>query len=364
MDDTRFTDIDAAGAPDEEPDDVTGSHGPDDEDFDEDDDEGTDDPQDGEDDESEADDEDESDADDDDLDEDEAEDDESDADDEDESGADDDDLEDDEGDDEDDDLDEDETEDDEPDELVDAAALVDNDEEDDEEGDETDFSTVATGSSLEEAKRNALAQLRKLMPFVAETDIEYEVMDEAVKGGFLGRGRVLAKVEARVRPSASSGAPAAEEGLPSAAEDLKVFIEDSVQLMGLTATVTVTETADTTVAEIGGDDLGLLIGRHGQTIDALQYLSAIAVNRKRRTRRQVIVDAEGYRERRNSSLHVLADRVAQRVARERTSVTLKPMTAAERKVIHLRLKDDRRVETVSEGQEPHRSVVIVPRDKS
>ena len=241
---------------------------------------------------------------------------------------------------------------------------MDNDEEDDEEGDETDFSTVATGSSLEEAKRNALAQLRKLMPFVAETDIEYEVMDEAVKGGFLGRGRVLAKVEARVRPSASSGAPAAEEGLPSAAEDLKVFIEDSVQLMGLTATVTVTETADTTVAEIGGDDLGLLIGRHGQTIDALQYLSAIAVNRKRRTRRQVIVDAEGYRERRNSSLHVLADRVAQRVARERTSVTLKPMTAAERKVIHLRLKDDRRVETVSEGQEPHRSVVIVPRDKS
>jgi spoIIIJ-associated protein len=201
------------------------------------------------------------------------------------------------------------------------------------------------------------------MPFVAETAIEYEVVDEAVKGGFLGRGRVLAKVEARVRPSVASAAPAAEEGLPSAAEDLKVFIEDSVHLMGLEATVTVTETADSTTAEIGGDDLGLLIGRHGQTIDALQYISAIAVNRKRKTRRQVIVDAEGYRERRNSSLHVLADRVAQRVARERTSVTLKPMTAAERKVIHLHLKDDRRVETVSEGQEPHRSVVIVPREK-
>ena len=309
MDDTRFTDIDAADAPDEEPDGVPGSDEPDDEDFDEDDedDEGAEDPEDDEED-------------------------------------------------EDDEVDE-------PDHLVDTAALADNDEAD-EEGDETDFSTVATGSSLEEAKRNALSQLRKLMPFVAETAIEYEVVDEAVKGGFLGRGRVLAKVEARVRPSAASSAPVAAEGLPSAAEDLKVFIEDSVHLMGLTATVTVTETADTTVAEIGGDDLGLLIGRHGQTIDALQYLSAIAVNRKRKTRRQVIVDAEGYRERRNSSLHVLADRVAQRVAREHTPVTLKPMTAAERKVIHLHLKDHPRVETVSEGQEPHRSVVIVPRQKS
>jgi spoIIIJ-associated protein len=326
MDDTRFTDIDAADAPDEEPDDAIGSDEPDDdEDFDEDD-EGADDWED--------------------------------------EGAHD--SEDDEDDEEEDEADEDDEDDDdeEPDELIDAAAEADNGEVGDDEADETDFSTVASGSSLEEAKRNALAQLRKLMPFVAETAIEYEVVDEAVKGGFLGRGRVLAKVEARVRPSAASGAPKAEEGLPSAAEDLKVFIEDSVHLMGLTATVTVTETADTTVAEIGGDDLGLLIGRHGQTIDALQYLSAIAVNRKRKTRRQVIVDAEGYRERRNSSLHVLADRVAQRVASERTPVTLKPMTAAERKVIHIHLKDHPRVETVSEGQEPHRSVVIVPRERS
>jgi spoIIIJ-associated protein len=343
MDDTRFTEFDAADEPAEEPDDETQlDESDDDEDFDESDDEGSDDLEDDE----EPEDEDEDDEDDsaDDL--------------------------------EDDDESEDEDEDDdEPDELIDAAAEADNEDEPDElidaaaladndEADETDFSTVATGSSLEEAKRNALAQLRKLMPFVAETAIEYEVVDEAVKGGFLGRGRVLAKVEARVRPTAAaSSAPAAQGALPSAAEDLKVFIEDSVHLMGLEATVSVTETADTTTAEIGGDDLGLLIGRHGQTIDALQYISAIAVNRKRKTRRQVIVDAEGYRERRNSSLHVLADRVAQRVARERTSVTLKPMTAAERKVIHLHLKDDRRVETVSEGQEPHRSVVIVPREK-
>ena len=319
MDDTRFTELDAAGEPDEEPGGNTEFGEPEDEDD-------VDEP---DDDDSEPDDDE------------------------------DDDLEDDEPDD-----DDDPAAVDEPDDEPDDDAGEELREPDDDEVDETDFSTVATGSSLEEAKRNALAQLRKLMPFVAEADIEFEVVDEAVKGGFLGRGRVAAKVEARVRPAAGAAAPRAEEALPPAAEELKVFLEDSVHLMGLSATVTVTETADTTTAEIGGDDLGLLIGRHGQTIDALQYLSAIVVNRRRKSRRQVIVDAEGYRERRTSSLHMLADRVAQRVAREHEAVTLKPMTAAERKVIHLHLKDHPRVETVSEGQEPHRAVVVAPRRKS
>ena len=319
MDDTRFTELDAAGEPDEEPGGNTEFGEPEDE-------EDVDEP---DDDDSEPDDDE------------------------------DDDLEDDEPDD-----DDDPAAVDEPDDEPDDDAGEELREPDDDEVDETDFSTVATGSSLEEAKRNALAQLRKLMPFVAEADIEFEVVDEAVKGGFLGRGRVAAKVEARVRPAAGAAAPRAEEALPPAAEELKVFLEDSVHLMGLSATVTVTETADTTTAEIGGDDLGLLIGRHGQTIDALQYLSAIVVNRRRKSRRQVIVDAEGYRERRTSSLHMLADRVAQRVAREHEAVTLKPMTAAERKVIHLHLKDHPRVETVSEGQEPHRAVVVAPRRKS
>jgi len=266
MDDTRFTELDAAGEPDEEPGGNTEFGEPEDE-------EDVDEP---DDDDSEPDDDE------------------------------DDDLEDDEPDD-----DDDPAAVDEPDDEPDDDAGEELREPDDDEVDETDFSTVATGSSLEEAKRNALAQLRKLMPFVAEADIEFEVVDEAVKGGFLGRGRVAAKVEARVRPAAGAAAPRAEEALPPAAEELKVFLEDSVHLMGLSATVTVTETADTTTAEIGGDDLGLLIGRHGQTIDALQYLSAIVVNRRRKSRRQVIVDAEGYRERRTSSLHMLADRVAQ-----------------------------------------------------
>ena len=131
--------------------------------------------------------------------------------------------------------------------------------------------------------------------------------------------------------------------------------------MGIEASVSASEAGEAVRADISGDDLGLLIGRHGATIDALQYIAAIVVNGDRRERRQVIVDAEGYRERRAVALKSLADRTAQKVTRESVSVALKPMSAAERKVIHLHLKDHPRVETVSEGNEPFRAVVVSPR---
>ena len=128
--------------------------------------------------------------------------------------------------------------------------------------------------------------------------------------------------------------------------------------MGIEAHVSAFERGEAVRAEVSGDDLGLLIGRHGATIDALQYLAAIVVNGDRRERRQVVVDAEGYRARRESALVSLADRMAQKVVREGSPVALKPMTAAERKVVHLHLKDHPRVTTASEGNEPFRAVVI------
>lgn len=233
------------------------------------------------------------------------------------------------------------------------------------DGEDDDHATVATGATIDEARRKALEQLRKVLPGVGEADIEYVVVEEGTKGGFLGRGRTMATVEARVRRLAAREPTEVQpDEIPGGADELREFLETAVGLMGLSATVEVSDSPDAISAEISGDDLGLLIGRHGQTIDALQYLAAIVVNRRRRTRRQVIVDAEGYRERRTSSLRQLADRVAQRVSRERTPITLKPMTAAERKVIHVHLKDNPRVETVSEGQEPHRAVVIAPRRRT
>ena len=231
---------------------------------------------------------------------------------------------------------------------------------DDGDEEETEFATIAGGATIDEAKRKALEQLRKVVPHINEADVEFAVMDEGAKGGFFGRGKSAAQVEARLRPSAERVAvDAGERG--AGAEVLREFVQTVVGLMGIQARVSASEIGDAVRADIGGDDLGLLIGRHGATIDALQYIAAIVVNGDRRERRQVIVDAEGYRERREVALQSLADRTAQKVARESVSVALKPMSAAERKVIHLHLKDHPRVETISEGNEPFRAVVISPR---
>jgi spoIIIJ-associated protein len=224
------------------------------------------------------------------------------------------------------------------------------------EDDETEFATVADAATVDEAKRKALDQLRKVVPYVNERDVEFLVVEEGTKGGLFGRGKMLAQVEARLLPSdelhESETPPGAE------AEALREFVQTAVRLMGIEASVSVHETPTGVRADIAGDDLGLLIGRHGSTIDALQCIAAIAVNGDRRDRLQVIIDAQGYRGRRELALSSLADRTAQKVAREGGSVTLQHMSAAERKVIHLHLKDDTRVETASEGSEPFRAVVI------
>jgi spoIIIJ-associated protein len=227
----------------------------------------------------------------------------------------------------------------------------------DDEEEETEFATIAGGASVEDAKRTALEQLRKIVPYVNPADVEYIVLDEGSRGGLFGRGKMEARVEARLRPSDER----VELDLPPGAEKLRDFIQNVVDLMGVEAHVSADETTDWVRAEISGDDLGLLIGRHGSTIDALQYVAAIVVNGDRRERRQVIVDAEGYRDRRAAALSALADRTAQKVARDSVAIALKPMSAAERKVIHLHLKDHPRVQTASEGNEPFRAVVVSPK---
>jgi spoIIIJ-associated protein len=215
---------------------------------------------------------------------------------------------------------------------------------------------------VEEAKRKAMDQLRKVVPLVSEADVDFIVMEEGSRGGFFGRGKAEARVEARLRPAGERGpAAVAPEGQGEGAEVLRVFVQTTVTLMGIEATVSAADRGDAVRADISGVDLGLLIGRHGATIDALQYLAAIVVNGDRHERRQVVVDAEGYRERRETALVSLADRMAQKVAREGNAVVLKPMTAAERKVVHLHLKDHPRVTTASEGNEPFRAVVISPK---
>jgi len=226
--------------------------------------------------------------------------------------------------------------------------------------DETEFATVASAPTIEGAKKKALEQLRKVVPFVREDDVEFVVVEEGGKGGFLGMGKSQPRVEARVLPGGPEG-PGDAVDLREASDKLGEFVARVALGMGLDVEVEVSVAGDALVAEVAGGELGLLIGRHGQTLDAVQYLAAIVVNGHSHSRRQVIVDAEGYRGRREVSIRSVADRAAQKVERTRNEVTLKPMTAAERKIVHLYLKDHPKVETRSEGDEPQRAVIISPK---
>ena len=115
------------------------------------------------------------------------------------------------------------------------------------------------------------------------------------------------------------------------------------------------------ILDVVGGDLAILIGRHGRTLDSLQGLVSAITNRQLGLRYPVIVDIEGYRHRRRQKLEDIAHRSADRAARQHIAVSLRPMTAYERRVIHVALRDDRRVTTISEGEDPFRMVVIQPK---
>jgi spoIIIJ-associated protein len=141
---------------------------------------------------------------------------------------------------------------------------------------------------------------------------------------------------------------------------LRVFLERVLRELGLEAQVRITESPEELHAEITGDDLGIFIGRRGQTIDAVEYLASIAVFPGLHTRKRVDLDAEGYKERRQRQIERVATRKAQEAVKRGRPVQLAPMTPAERKIVHLTLKGRTDVSTASEGREPNRSVVITP----
>jgi spoIIIJ-associated protein len=143
---------------------------------------------------------------------------------------------------------------------------------------------------------------------------------------------------------------------------LRELVERIVREIGVQCTIEIAESDEEIRVVCDGSDLGLLIGRHGQTIDAIQYLAnAILFRGRVEERKPVIVDAAGYRGRRQATLDALAVRMAEQAAATGQRVELEPMTAVERKLVHEKLKDDPEVETASEGTEPNRFVVIYPR---
>jgi spoIIIJ-associated protein len=138
------------------------------------------------------------------------------------------------------------------------------------------------------------------------------------------------------------------------------MLELIVDTVGVEAEVLVREDEDEVHADLEGDDLGLLIGRHGQMIDAIQHIAYRIASRGTNTRKRVVVDAAGYRERRAVALRAAADQAAEAAIHDQRPVRLEAMTALERKVVHEHLKSRHDVETYSEGEEPDRRLVVAP----
>jgi spoIIIJ-associated protein len=218
----------------------------------------------------------------------------------------------------------------------------------------------ASGETVGEAKWTALRELEKLQPGIDKAAVRFQVLTEGERG-LLGVGFAPARVIATVDAAAVvAEAPPAEDDSELGGE-VREILDRILEAMGIRARVEIREDDETLVATIAGGELGLVIGKHGQTIDAIQYLiNAIVWRGQGDERKPVVIDAAGYRARREATLDSLAVRSAERVASSGREVELDPMTAVERKIVHVRLKEFPGVTTRSEGTEPNRFVVIEP----
>ena len=154
-----------------------------------------------------------------------------------------------------------------------------------------------------------------------------------------------------------------EDGITKAEQDFiadtgKEFLLGMFGKMGLSVQIEKLTTKDKITFKVHGEDLGILIGKHGQTLDAIQYLTNLVANKEVHRRCQIVVDVENYRSRREETLIQLAHRLGAKVRRTRQKIALEPMNAFERKIIHVALQNEKHIKTDSEGQEPYRHIVI------
>lgn len=200
------------------------------------------------------------------------------------------------------------------------------------------------GESREAAVENALQQLG-----LSRDEVSVEVLQEA-KSGFLGLG----KQPAIVRVS--------YEDEPTVAERATEFLRGLLERFGTPAQIHASENEEerTVTLELTGDNMNQVIGHHGDTLDAIQYLTNIVVNRKEEDRWRVTVDTENYRKKREESLIGLANKTAQKALKYRKPVALEPMNPHERRTIHAALQDVDGVTTYSVGTEPNRKVIVAP----
>jgi len=201
------------------------------------------------------------------------------------------------------------------------------------------------GNSVDEAVQAALDQLG-----IERSNAKIEVLEEEKNRGFFGRkGSGKAKVRVTVIEEANS------EGIEKAVSLVKGILDN----MNLEGHVELFENDDNIEISVSGPDLGLLIGKHGETLSAIQSIASVVL-KKDNIEKKLVVDVENYRQRRAERLKEIALQVAERVVRTGREEALKPMNSYDRRVVHLALKENDMVQTTSEGVEPDRKVVIAP----
>ncbi len=222
----------------------------------------------------------------------------------------------------------------------------------------------ATGETVGEARWSALHDLERRFPSLDRSAVEFVVVSEGQRG-LLGVGyepaRVLASVTVDEEAAAPAPRPARDESAPVAA--VRELLETVLDALGIDGDLDLVERDGAVTATVHGSDLGLLIGKHGQTIDAIQYLANAMQHRGQEQPLEVIVDAEGYRKRRERTLHEVAVRAAAEARRTGQPVELEPMTSVERKIVHTKVQSLGGLATASEGAEPNRYIVVRPADE-
>ena len=228
-----------------------------------------------------------------------------------------------------------------------------------------------TGKTVDDAITEACQKFT-----ITSDRLEYEVVEKGT-GGIFGFAAKPAVIKARVLdPNApKEEAPKKEEKLEVKAEtkkqedsaetsgpaaDPKEFLDKVFEAMNMKVDIAVETVENEMNIELSGDDMGVLIGKRGQTLDSLQYLTSIVVNKGRKEYIRVKVDTENYRSRRKVTLENLAKNLAYKAKRTKNPVSLEPMNPYERRIIHSALQNDKYVTTHSEGEDPYRKVIITP----
>jgi len=203
---------------------------------------------------------------------------------------------------------------------------------------------TATGQTVEEAVESALAQLH-----TTKDRAEVDIIDEGKKGifGIFGSRPAVVKVTIKIDPI----------------DEARKFIHEVGKSMDAPVEIEVKREGKQVYFMLSGEKIALLIGKRGQTLNSLQYLTQLVINRHSEQFFTVILDAEDYRNRRSETLVQLANRLAQKAVKSGKDVALEPMPSYERKIIHTALSENNRVKTLSDGTEPHRFVVISPLKK-